>query len=362
MYTLGVDMDELATRLHACILEDAPQASAVLDASGRVLTWSRGAVELLGRRREELAGKEIAVLFAEPKDWELLVETAKAAGLVRNRASRLVRPDGSRERIYVSVRALGDGPQGPAGYHAEFSPIAAELDDGPGRQTAQEALLRMERFSAIGRIAAAFAHEMRTPLHVIASTAELGLEDIGGESKLRENLDMILRNARHAGLSVQALLEFARVGKSRLREGSLNEAVLGVCRLLEKLCEGQGVALELSLGEPPALWMDETSLRAALHNLLVNAIEAMPRGGTLRVQSGRDPELGCAWLRVEDDGMGMSAEVLARAGSAFFTTKENGTGLGLFLTKRVLAEHGAELEIASSPGKGTRAAVRFSPS
>ncbi|NCQ32535.1 MAG: hypothetical protein GW802_34870, partial [Armatimonadetes bacterium] len=197
----------------------------------------------------------------------------------------------------------------------------------------------MERFSSVGRITAAFAHEMRTPLHVISSTAELALEDSAEGSRERDDLSMILRNAHQASSSVLALLEFAKSGKSRLREDSLTAVVQSVLCWIEKLCQKQGILLISNLPKLPPLLMDANSLRSVLHNILVNAVEAMPEGGTLTVVT-KALEDGGALLTVCDTGPGMPESVLAKAGTAFFTTKEDGTGLGLYLANRVLAEHG----------------------
>lgn len=219
------------------------------------------------------------------------------------------------------------------------------------------ALSRLERLSAVGRAAASFAHEVRGPLHVIASTAELALDHRLGESELRAGLETILRNARQASSSAQALLDFAAAPAVAQGPCDLARAAETQLRLLDKLLVKQGVALNTSLRPAPPTRADQRLAEGIIHHLLVNALEAMPRGGTLRL--ALEPAEGWAVLTVADSGAGMPPELLAKAGDPFFTTKEHGTGLGLYVVRRLLEECGGSLELSSAPGRGTRAVVRF---
>ena len=220
------------------------------------------------------------------------------------------------------------------------------------------ALSRLERLSSVGRAAASFAHEVRGPLHVIASTAELALDHPLPESELRAGLEAILRNARQASQAAQALLDFAAVPSAASKGPcDLARAVETQLRLLDKLLVKQGVSLTTSLRPAPATGADHRLAEAVVHHLLVNALEAMPRGGALSVSLEEAP--AAALLIVTDSGAGMDPALLAKAGSPFFTTKEHGTGLGLFLIHRLLEECGGSLELSSAPGRGTSARVRF---
>lgn len=223
----------------------------------------------------------------------------------------------------------------------------------------QEALAKLERFSAVGRMAAAFAHEMRTPIHVISSTTELILADLPKDAPHRENLDMILRNAKHAGLSIQALLDFTKVGKPQLRKGSINEVFQNTIELIGKLFEKQGIEVHQDYGEVPEIMLDSNSMRAVVHSLLMNSVDAMPSGGKLFIRTFISEKGGGTRFSVRDTGTGMTKEILNNVGTAFFTTKAEGTGLGLYLSKRMLADHGAEIEFTSTEGTGTTITIVF---
>ncbi|MFH1724132.1 MAG: ATP-binding protein [Elusimicrobiota bacterium] len=347
--------ERLKDRLFACMFDESEDALVGLDGSRVVRTWSRGAAELLGVPLEEAVDRDFAEFFPRREECVGLLKAACNVKVLKNYEARMTRRDGSPERVFLTVRSLGKGPEA---FLVMISPPVADFETAPEHKAVQEALVRMERFSAVGRMAATFAHEMRTPLHVIASTAEFGLESLSPDSKMKENLEMILRNARHGSLSIRALLDFAKVGKSLLREGSLNEVARGVVRLVEKMCQKQRIELDVRLGDIPRLLLDEQHVRAVVHNLLVNAIEAMPKGGRLRVVTDV-PERGGARLVVGDSGAGMAPEVLAKVSAPFFTTKEDGTGLGLYLAKRVLAEHEATISFDSEAGRGTAVTVVF---
>ncbi len=346
--------DRLKELLFEAAYIDSDEAVAALDANHVVQAWSSGAQTLLGVAREDIEGKSLVSLFHDEKDAVQAFEAAELQGFLGNFETRLARGDGSVERVSLSLRRLSKQAEG---FIAHLSPAGDDFGEAPEQRSIRESLVRMERFSAVGRVTAAFAHEMRTPLHVISSTAELAIEDSEPKSAIREDLDMILRNAKQASSSILALLEFAKTGKAHLKEDSLNEVVASVLRWIDKLCLKQGIDLVSELSEIPNILIDSQHLRSVLHNILVNAVEAMPNGGKMVVRTAATPE--GVLLSVVDTGSGMPEAVLAKATAPFFTTKEDGTGLGLYLAKRILAEHGASLDFDCPATGGTSVTVRF---
>jgi len=347
--------EELKQYLFEAAYADTDDAIVGLDSDRIVRIWSRGAESLLGTLGEDIVGKFFESIFFDPKDAGQAFEAAEHNGFLGNFETRFSRKDGSVEPSSLSIRRLGNPTEG---FIARLLPVRNQFEDAPEQRGIRESLVRMERFSSVGRLTAAFAHEMRTPLHVISSTAELALSDATPDSRLREDLEMILRNANQASTSVLALLEFAKTGKAHLKEDSLNEVVESVLRWIEKLCMKQQIELKSELEKIPPLLIDAQHLRSVLHNIIVNAVECMPDGGSLSVRTTPAPE-GGVLLVVDDSGPGMPDAVLAKATEPFFTTKEDGTGLGLYLAKRVLAEHNAELDFQCPPEGGTSVQVRF---
>ncbi len=346
----------LDERLFAAAYLDCPDAVIALDADGRIHTFSKGATELLGLPASEARGKPFAEFFERPQEGERLLELAHASGLVRQFRAPLRRADGARQSAWLTAREfVSDGR--PEGYLIRASSTAKE--DG-AENAVREALPRLERFSAVGQMAAAFAHDVRGPLHVVASTAEYAVDFLKPGPELRESLDMIGRNARRATSSIKALLEFARAGRCELRPGSLNDVVQTASDFLESSMKKRGIAVDRKLGAVPPLLVDPHHLGAAIYNIMTNAMDAMNKGGRLSLVTEVD-DAGRVQLTVADDGAGMEADVLRRVEEGFFSTKETGSGLGLYLTRRILSEHGAQLKIESAPRRGTTVIVSFSP-
>ena len=347
--------ESLEKSLFSALFKHSDHAYMALDDEGIIAGVSQSLTALTGHDEAELAGSGFDVLFADKQAAATILETTRTTLLLKNYESVISHADEAQERVFITARSL----KKRGGFLIEITPAVEDLGATPDNSAIQETLVKMERFSAVGRITAAFAHEMRTPIHVIASTAELVLGDIPPGVAHRDNLEMILRNAEHANLSIRALLDFSKVGKSQLREGSINEVFERTLDLIGKIFEKEGIKVTVDFGAAPLILMDSQNMRAVVHSLLMNAVDSMARGGTLTVKTGISQKTSGAKFSVEDTGMGMSTEVLNRIGSAFFTTKENGTGLGLYLTKRVLAEHGAEITFASTEGSGTTVTVEF---
>lgn len=327
---------------------------AALDSGRKVRLFSRGAARLLGR---DACGQPAEGLFAEPAACGQLLQAAES-GVVSGYEAWLKHQNGARLRRRVAVRTL-EGKAGPAGWLLSFEASAPRRGSAEKTEGAT-GLLQLERFASVGRMAASFAHDVRGPLHVISSAAEAALANLPTGDALRAPLDMIGRNAAHAALSAQSLVDFSKTGSCRLKSEALDPVVAAALSLAEKDCLDAGIRVQKALGDPPPLPLDARLLQGVFYNLITNARQAMSRGGTLSVTTGRDRQ--GVYAVVADTGAGMSAEVLARASKPFFTTKSAGTGLGLYACRLILAEHQAELFLESVKGRGTSARIRFQES
>src|SRR5439155_7088012 len=211
-----------------------------------------------------------------------------------------------------------------------------------------EALVRSERLAAIGRIAAQITHEIRNPL----SSISLNAEELGERApEARELCDAIVREVDRLTSITEEYLRFARLPKPQLSRADLNEVVRDLLEFVRPELVASGVQTEQSLSpELPRVMADVGQLRQLLLNLVRNAREAMPGGGSLRVTT-RGGE-GAVEIDVRDTGPGIPAERLQRIFDPFFTTKERGTGLGLAMAQEVAQEHGGQLTCESASGAG----------
>jgi signal transduction histidine kinase len=198
------------------------------------------------------------------------------------------------------------------------------------------------------------AHELKNPLAAIKSLAQIERAR-AGDDRAQRRLDVVLGETERIGAILREYLELARpVEEARVATVQLDELMADVAALLAGRAEAAGVALAVQ-GQGGALHADARLLKEAIVNVVCNAIEATPRGGTIDVTYDRGDRR--ARIVVKDTGRGMTKDVAARVGTPYFTTREGGTGLGVVLARTAIAQHRGTLEYSSTPGAGTVATI-----
>lgn len=220
----------------------------------------------------------------------------------------------------------------------------------------QDQLRASERLAAIGEVSAAVAHGIRNPLASIRAAAQL-VRDAPGDSVVAEKyLAAITTEVDRLGRWLRALLDSVRPFELRVAPVDPNALIDDVLAVLRERIARAGIKLDLELAaNAPALQADEVQLQQALLAVIENAVEVLPRGGTVAVRSERweNPTGPGVRLTIRDTGEGIPADRLARIFDPFYTTKTRGTGLGLAITRKVIEAHGGSVEVASGPGTGT---------
>jgi signal transduction histidine kinase len=228
------------------------------------------------------------------------------------------------------------------------------------QRAAEGRIVETARLAAIGELAASIAHELNNPLTTITGFTELLLEDFPAGSRQRENMELVLSEARRAREVVRRLLDFSRREEDMMRPVNLTETVSEVLALTQPMATIQQVEIQFEAwDELPLVFGDRSKLRQVVQNLVTNAIQAMPEGGTLRIQTGIEngggPETGRrAALSFRDTGIGIPEIHRSRVFEPFFTTKPvgSGTGLGLSISRNIISEHGGEIRVESEEGAG----------
>lgn len=248
----------------------------------------------------------------------------------------------------------------------EVADLARELNSmARAVEERERELVRSERLAAVGKMAAMITHEVRNPLSSIGLNTELLEEELdSGPSEAKDLLHSIHREVDRLTAITEEYLAFARLPKPKLAYEAVNPMVGALAAFVREDLAAKKVdlAIELSDGDPIAL-MDAAQLRQCLINLVRNATEAVATKGkgkvTLRTRRAGERVL----IEVEDDGIGIPADVLPRLFDPFFSTKEGGSGLGLALTQQIVKDHGGDLLVESTVGKGTvfRVAVPARP-
>jgi two-component system sensor histidine kinase HydH len=215
----------------------------------------------------------------------------------------------------------------------------------------EKEVARQERLAALGTLAAGVAHEIRNPLSSIKGFATYFGAKFEPGTQDRELAEVMVGEVERLNRVVTELLDLTRPSELRLAPVTVAELVRHALKLVESDCRSRGIDVQARLPELTAL-LDADRMLQALLNLLLNAIQAMPKGGTLTVSAQRVKDR--LELRVDDTGTGIPVQDMDRIFDPYFTTKNQGTGLGL-ATVRTLAEaHGGQVRVVSEPGQGTR--------
>jgi PAS domain S-box-containing protein len=331
------------------ILESLDSGIVVLDLEGRVARWNRAMETLQGRPRREAVGRTLDEIlppsFLEamrgslvPGDREEIAHIYKL---------HLPAANGRSLMVNVSVAPFHTGPD-------ERSGTILIFDDITARVRLEEQLQHSEKMASIGLLAAGVAHEVNTPLAGISSYTQLLRGQLEEADPRQELLERIEKQSFRAAKIVNNLLNFSRSSGTEFEEVDVNKALLDVLSLVEHQLEGSRIRVrkELARGLPP-IRGNENRIQQVFFNLILNARDAMRRGGWLTLATHADSDT--VVVEVRDTGHGIRREHIRRIYDPFFTTKGmgRGTGLGLSVSYGIVQEHGGAIFVDSAPGQGT---------
>jgi len=252
---------------------------------------------------------------------------------------------------------LSDGQKRDRDRHKE---AAEELDRAYAKlkdQTrvilkTEEQLRQAARLSALGELSAGLAHEVKTPLASIRGAVEILCGLSVNEHEREEFSQIVLREADRLNRVVTQFLEFARPKGDEVPEAKLNTAIDEILQLVKLEADRRNVSVRRTSEEGlPSVLIDPEQLRQVILNLVVNALQAMEAGGTLKLRTRRDGDR--VRLTVADTGDGIPEDLRVRIFDPFVTNRADGTGLGLSIVKRILENHGATIEVRARPEGGT---------
>lgn len=242
---------------------------------------------------------------------------------------------------------------------AELVHLNAELEGKVGQlQAAQAQLVEQEKLASVGQMAAGVAHGLRNPLASLRASAQLALRH-PDSAAARESLQSMISEVDRLDKRITHLLTFSRPAPLHAMREDVATLVTGVVSAMQQLLTQRGVILQTTLppGLPEAM-LDPMKIEQTLHELIANALDAMPGGGTLAI-AARPAESGGVIVEVSDTGRGIPADVLPSVCDPFFTTRPEGTGLGLAIARRFVEQNGGTLEVRSTVGQGTTVSLHF---
>ena len=318
---------------------------------GRLLYLSPTYEKLLGRTPAEVYPQpDMALEDVHPDDREKVV--ALWAGRSAVEEFRLFERSGAVRWL----RGRSFPVEGQPGMPRRIAGLMADIT---AQKEALAALVHAERLSTAGRMAASLAHEINNPLQSAIGCVDLAREDLEAGLDPSHYLVVVSEALARAARVVGQLRAMGRQWRQEVREpGDLKEAIDKVLLLTQKSSEIKGVTVIRELDEDlPAVQLMSDGIQQVLLNLVLNALDAMPLGGTLRVSVEGSEQPRGAWVRLADTGMGIPADDMKHLFEPFRSTKTEGLGLGLFICHNIVANHGGRIEVQSQEGEGTEVRV-----
>lgn len=323
----------------------------------------------------------VGLLEQEFKDMEretvLSFLGVTSAGILLALAASYVLADSITKPVGRLVAASKEFASGNLSYHVEVNSrdeigelgktlnrMSASLNerDQELRAYTERQLLRSERLASVGRLAAGVAHEINNPLTGVLTFGHLLLRKCDDASPQREALETIVNETTRCKRIVRGLLDFARETELQKVPASVNDALRESLRLTENEALVNSVEISEELNQQlPEIMLDKAQVQQVFINIVVNAIDSMPNGGTLNVTSDIAADGKFVVVRFADTGCGIAAENVGRVFDPFFTTKDasKGTGLGLAVSYGIVARHNGTIGVKSQPAEGSTFTVKL---
>lgn len=224
------------------------------------------------------------------------------------------------------------------------------LEDITEIKTLEKQIRRAEKLSAVGQLASGVAHEIRNPLGIIKTITQTIYKDIKDQDT-KEGLDIILQEIDRANKVIKELLDFARPSIGIKTKESMDRQIRDILAITNKYAQQHKVKIEYLLEKDVKVFIDREKIKQSFINILLNSIQAMEKGGILRIRVSHNNK----WVNIhfQDEGVGIPSKQLEKIYEPFYTSKSYGTGLGLPITHKIIEEHGGIMEIQSKVSQGT---------
>ncbi|WP_377889823.1 PAS domain S-box protein [Alkalihalobacillus sp. R86527] len=335
-----------AKQMIQAIISASPIAILTLDLNSTIRSWNPAAEKIFGWSSHEIIGQPNPIVPEHEKDISI-AEIVKHGHIVNKEVKRK-RKDGSFVYAVLSTAPIEDEM-------GEINGIMAAFMDVTDTKKTEEALLKTEKLSAVGQLAASVAHEIRNPLTSVKGFIQLLQRD----EEIARNapyLSIILSEIDRMDDIIKDLLVLAKPQAERFTTLLVNDLLSYVVQLLNSQASLYNISFKMELTEEVvSIYGEENQLKQVFINLIKNAIEAMPSGGTVTLETYR--EGSHVTITIQDEGVGIPTHKIKTLGEPFYTTKEDGTGLGLLSSFRIVENHEGSIFFDSTEGKGTKVTV-----
>ncbi len=341
------------------IIRNSPNAIIATDLQGNIIMWNRGAEEILGYKAEEVIGRmNIEKIYPETVARKVMkmMRSPEYGGLGRLRSYPIlyIRRDGEIIEGNLSAAIIYDAQGREIASVGIFVDLSERLDMECQLRETQEKLLQSEKLAAMGRLTSQIAHELNNPLYGIMNTLELLKTEVPPENKRRKILDMALSETERLTELLRKMLSFSKPDEETRQITDVNQVLDEILLLVRKQLLENSIRISASLsGDLGKVYASRNQLRQVFLNMIANARDAMPDGGTLTVKStGREETI---YVEITDTGTGIREENFSKIFDAFFTTKDSvkDVGLGLSVCYGFIKDHGGDIRVSSKWGSGT---------
>ena len=341
------------------LIESSVDGIIVTDMKGDILIFNKGAENLLGYKSEEVVGKMNIRSIYQPGVAKEVMEKLKSpdfGGIGKLTSIPIFhrRKDGEMIEGDLSASLIYDEKGNEIASVGIFKDLRERLKMERELREIQQALLLSEKLAAMGRLTSQIAHELNNPIYGIMNTLELLKTEIPPESKRRRILDLSLSEIQRLSEMLRNMLSFSKPEEEKRRPIKIDELIEGILLVMEKQMRESNIQVEISFNpDIPEIMASTNQMRQVMLNILKNAKEAMPKGGTLTVRTSREDNR--VLIHIQDTGMGVPEENRDKIFEAFFTTKQKvkGVGLGLSVCYGIIKDHGGDIKVESEEGKGT---------
>lgn len=327
------------------ILEHMADAVVAIDGDQRISLFNHAASELFGLAADEVIGRPCQLCFAA--NLAPLLDALQTGSTVKD-IEQSINLNGRRLVLSISTSVLKND-------QGQIESAFAVINNLTEKRQLEETVRRKEKLTAMGQLASGVAHEIRNPLNAIGMIAQRlarEFEPTAGSDEYRELTKIVVTEVRRINDIIQQFLKFARPPKLQLSATDVNIMIDNTVKLVASQAREKKIEIATAFGPLPTVMMDQNQMQQVLLNLIQNAMEAIHGAGKITISSGLSREREVV-IRIIDTGIGMNEETQSKIFNLYYTTKPQGTGLGLSLVHQIISQHDGRIEVESAVGKGT---------
>jgi two-component system sensor kinase FixL len=341
--------------IQANIIDSAADAIITINEDHLIVGYNQGAEKIFGYQRDEVLGRDLSIIIPPPhkerhREYVRRYIATRDAHVIGKHVQLSAQRRNGEEfpmSISFSVAEIGG--------NLYFTGIIRDITE---YVELEEKLRQNERLAAVGNTISQIVHEIKNPLMIIGGFAQQLLRAKSLDAKGQQKLAIIVEEVNRLEALMAEMRDYSRPPTLKREVGRIDKLLQELVELYREYLQERHIELVLTLPEPhPTYFLDYQQIRQVLINLIKNAAEAMPQGGTITIAAQRRPPH--LEITVADTGEGMTADVVENIFTPYFTTKTKGSGLGLAISLNIIRSHNGDIEVDSHPGQGTTFTIRL---